>query len=89
MKENQRAKHQKDRNRKIRKLVKLQINHGTEKPRNGMIETERTKECKRKKKESKPTKKENKQKKKESKRIKKERKQTNKKRKKTNLQRKK
>jgi hypothetical protein len=74
MKENQRAKHQKNRNRKIRKLVKLQINHGTEKPRNGMIETERMKECKRTKKEKKTNK---------------ERKKTNEQRKKTNLQRKK
>ena len=55
MKENQRAKHQKNRNRKIRKLVKLQINHGTEKTLNGMIETERTKEYKKKNKERKKT----------------------------------
>ena len=69
MKENQRAKHQKDRNRKIRKLVKLQINHGTEKTRNRMIErknervqTNEQRKNKRTKKENKLTKKEMKQK---------------------------
>ncbi len=57
-------------------MVKLQINHGTEKPRNGMIETERMKECKRTKKEKKRTKKERKQTNKERKQTYKERNET-------------
>ncbi len=85
MKENQRAKHQKNRNRKIGKLVKLQINHGTEKkPKkndwNGKNKRKQTNEQrnetnKQKNKKKEQRKKENKRTKKENKLTKKEMKQ--------------